>query len=246
MLTKGRIKLIESLKDKKSRIDKKLFVVQGEKSVAELLHSDFEITDIFGTKDFFGKYRLEITNKRLRFETVEAGELQKIGSLETNDSALAVVRQKSVENSVPKNSLILALCDVRDPGNLGTIMRIADWYGIQDIVASKTTCDIYNPKAINASMGSFLRVTVHYVDLEDFFRQAKLPVFGALMKGKNIHEIDFPKDGILLIGNESNGIPTPLLSLISEKITIPRFGEAESLNAGVAAAIILDNWRRNS
>ena len=244
MLTKGRIKLIESLKDKKTRSDKKLFVVQGEKSVAELLHSNFTITEMFGTKDFFSKYRLVIKEKHIPFEIVEAGELKKLGSLEANDSALAIVRQKNSASTLPNKGIILALSDIRDPGNLGTIIRIADWYGITHIVASKTTCDVYNPKTISASMGSFLRVEVGYTDLHNFLKQSKLDVYGAFLKGENVHKTNFPTDGVLVIGNESNGVEESIKSLITKSVTIPRFGGAESLNAAIATAIILDNWKR--
>ncbi len=246
MLTKGRIKFIESLKDKKTRTERKLFVVEGEKSVAELLESDFSIDSLFLTRQFADKYASLLNKKHFVFETVEQEELEKMGSFTSNDSAIAVARQKpNQEFILNKDEIVLALSDVRDPGNLGTILRIADWYGVTSIVASKTTTDLYNSKTIGASMGSFLRVKVFYTDLESFLEKSGVPVFSADMKGSNVHGMKFPKGGILLLGNESNGIPKELTKYITEKITIPRFGGAESLNVAIAGAVILDNWRRN-
>lgn len=247
MLTKGRIKFIESLKDKKSRTDRKLFVVEGEKSVAELLKSDYSIDSLFLTKSFITKYAEIIKQKRFTFESVEQEEIEKMGAFGSNNAALAVVRQK--QNIAPKianTDLVLALCDIRDPGNLGTIMRIADWYGIKHIIASTTTTDVYNNKTISASMGSFLRVSVFYTDLRQFLKSSFLPVYAAVLKGDNVHKVSFPKAGILLLGNESNGIDTELAALAKNKIAIPRFGGAESLNVATAAAVIIDNWKRSS
>lgn len=244
MLTKGRIKLIESLKDKKTRTEKGLFIVEGAKSVAELIESDFKIETLFGTKDFLSKYRETIKSKNIVTETVEPGELKKIGTFEVNDSALAVVRQKPNHPVSKDVGIILALCDVRDPGNLGTIIRIADWYGVKQIIASKGTTDLYNSKTISASMGSFVRVNVFYTDLDAFLRETQLPVFGALLKGDDVHKQTFPKSGILVVGNESNGIQQNLISFIKHPITIPSYGEAESLNVAIATAVILDNWKQ--
>jgi RNA methyltransferase, TrmH family len=246
MLTKGRAKFIESLKDKKVRTAQKLFVVEGEKSVAELLSSDFSIDSLFITKSFESKYASLLKQKRFSYELVEKEEIENMGSFGSNEAALAVVRQKTNDPlTAYADEIVLALSDIRDPGNLGTILRIADWYGIRKVLASNTTVDFYNNKAISASMGSFLRVKVFYTDLEKFISRAKVPVFAALMKGENVHETKFPKGGILIMGNESNGISKDLQSLVNNKITIPRFGSAESLNAAVATAVILDNWKRS-
>lgn len=247
MLTKGRAKFIESLKDKKFRTERKLFVVEGEKSVAELLESDFSIDSLFLTHDFIKKHETVLKSKRFLFETVEQEELEKMGSFGSNNAALAVARQKP--NTTPQIStdeIILALDDVRDPGNLGTIIRIADWYGVKNIICSSTTTDFYNNKTISASMGSFLRVKVFYTDLEKFLRESDLPIFGAMLKGENVHTLKFPKSGILLLGNESNGISRDLEKLVKNKVSIPRVGLAESLNVATATAVILDNWRRTS
>ncbi len=245
MLTKNQAKLIKSLADKKNRVETGLFLVEGAKSVIELLNSDFEIDLILTTDEFFAKHGEQIRDWSKEFEIVKQDEIEKVGTLETNDSALAVVKQKS--NTAPETKstgIILALDEIKDPGNLGTIIRIADWYGVKNIVASKNTVDFYNPKVIAASKGSFTRVNMFYTDLKEFLPQTKLSILGAYMEGVNIHETKFPSNGILLMGNESNGVNSELEKFITEKITIPSFGHAESLNVAIATAVILDNWKR--
>ena len=146
--------------------------------------------------------------------------------------------------SVSDQEFVLVLDDIRDPGNLGTIIRTADWYGIHKIVASVETADFYNPKVISATMGSFTRVSIFYTDLPQYLSGIKHRIFGAFLNGKNIHEVSFAPGGLVVIGNESRGISATLNSYITDKITIPRYGEAESLNAAIATAIICDNLRR--
>jgi TrmH family RNA methyltransferase len=138
----------------------------------------------------------------------------------------------------------LALDEIQDPGNLGTIIRIADWYGIEHVVCSKGCTDVYNPKCINSTMASFLRVKVHYQDINQVAEQTKLPIMVAVLEGQNIHQGNLPKEGILVIGNEGHGVHTSIISNAQYKLTIPRFGEAESLNAAISTAIILDNLIR--
>ncbi len=242
MFTKNQAKLIKSLDEKKNRIETGMFLVEGEKSVSELLDSDFEIDLILTTTEFFDKYGEKIREKSKSYEIVNQFELEKVGTFATNDSAIAVVKQKT--NMEPKISaeLVLALDEIKDPGNLGTIIRIADWYGIKNIIASKNTVDFYNPKVITATKGSFTRVNMFYTDLNDFLLKTKLPVLGAFLDGENIHETKFPASGILVMGNESNGVSKEIEKIISKKITIPAYGKAESLNVAIATAIILDNW----
>lgn len=212
----------------------------------ELLKSDFEIELLLTTAEFFDSYGDEIREKSKTFEIVNQFELEKVGTFETNDSALAVVKQKiNKVFEIQKDEIVIALDEIKDPGNLGTIIRIADWYGIKDVVASKETVDFYNPKVIAATKGSFARVNIFYADLKDFISQQKLPILGAFLNGENIHKIQFPSGGILLMGNESNGINKEMEKLITKKITIPAFGKTESLNVAIATAIILDNWKRN-
>jgi TrmH family RNA methyltransferase len=246
MFTKNQAKLIRSLQDKKSRTETGLFLVEGEKNVLELLNSDFVIDLLLITDGFLEKHGGLVKGKIASYEIVSESDLEKNGTLGTNDSALAVVRQKQdIPLEMKNDELIIALDKVQDPGNLGTIIRIADWYKIRNIVASKDTVDFYNPKVISASKGSFARVDVSYVDLRDYLSKANMPILGAYLKGENIHKIDFPKGGILLVGNESNGINDDLGEFVTKKITIPSYGKMESLNVAMATAIIVDNWKRN-
>ena len=250
MFTKGQASAIKSLQDKKYRQKTGLFLVEGEKSVAETLNSDFEIKTLLATKNFYTKYQKQINSKKIECEIVEAPEIEKVSALESNDAALAIVKQKSPEIldskiSLGDNDIVLALDNIRDPGNFGTIIRIADWYGIKKIMASIGTVDFYNPKVISATKGSFTRVTVRYADLENYLAETKAPILGAFMEGVNAHKFTFPKNGILVMGNESNGITPEIEKLVTQKITIPNFGgQAESLNVAIATAVLLDNWKR--
>jgi len=246
MFTKGQANMIKSLQDKKYREKTGLFLVEGEKSVIETINSDFEIKTILATKPFYTKYQKLINNKKIVCEIVEAPEIENVSSLESNDSALAIVKQKTFAMAkVENNEIILALDNIRDPGNFGTIIRIADWYGIKKIVASIGTVDLYNPKVISTTKGSFTRVNVYYADLSKYLSEVKAPILGAFMQGENAHKFAFPKNGILVMGNESNGITPEIEKLIKQKITIPNFGSgAESLNVSIATAVLLDNWAR--
>ncbi len=246
--------MIKSLHDKKDRQKMGLFLVEGEKSVAETLNSDFEIKTILATKAFYTKYQKEINSKKIVCEIVEPGEIEKVSTMETNDAALAIVKQKTagvLDNKISEAEIVLALDNIRDPGNFGTIIRIADWYGIKKIVASIGTVDLYNPKVISATKGSFTRVNVYYADLGKYLADIKAPILGAFMQGENAHKFAFPKNGILVMGNESNGIAPEIEKLVTQKVSIPSFGStlekngrAESLNVAIATAILLDNWIR--
>ncbi len=240
--------MVRSLQEKKYREKTGLFLVEGEKSVVETLNSDFDIQTLLTTKSFYTKYQKLIQKKKVNYEIVETGEIEKVSALESNDSALVIVKQKQTvlgDIKISENETVLALDNIRDPGNLGTIIRIADWYGIKKIIASVGTVDFYNPKVISATKGSFTRVEVYYADLNIFLSEVKVPVLGAFMTGKNVHQFNFPKRGILVMGNESNGITPEIEKLVTEKITIPSFGGAESLNVAIATAVMLDNLRRN-
>lgn len=245
MFTKNQSKLIKSLHDKKGRKESGLFLVEGEKSSVELLNSDFEIEYAIFSEYFYNKYS-EIIEKNIKnYDIVSQGEIEKNGTLESNDSALIIAKQKSFSlPTLKENEIVLALDEIKDPGNLGTIIRIADWYGIKNIVASENTTDFYNPKTISASKGSFTRINVFYTKLEEYLLKTKLPILGTFLGGKDVHAFDFPKSGILLMGNESNGINEELEKIVTEKITIPSYGKAESLNVAIATAVILDNWKK--
>lgn len=245
MFTKNQAKLIKSLQDKKNRVELGLFLVEGEKSVLEVLNSDFEVDLVLTTTEFFDKFGDKIREKSKSYEIVNQFELEKVGTFATNDSALAVVKQKE-NTSFNVNEIVIALDEIKDPGNLGTIIRIADWYGIKNIVASKETVDFYNPKVITATKGSFTRVNMFYTDLKDFLSKQKSPIFGAFLNGENIHKMKFPSKGIIVLGNESNGVNKEIEKLITQKVTIPSYGKAESLNVSIATAVILDNWKKNT
>lgn len=242
MLSKAKIKFIKSLQIKKYRKQEQCFIVQGAKSVQELLHSDFETLMIVGTAGFLSALSAEV-----KAERIEAGEKELTGlsEFQTNDSVLAIARVKPNRPLDPvRGSFTLVLDDIRDPGNLGTIIRTADWYGIHNIIASPETADFYNPKVISATMGSFTRAHVFYDDLVHVLSGADQKIYGAYLRGKNIHEEKFSDGGMIVIGNESRGIAPELEQFITHKITIPRYGQAESLNAAIATAVICDNIRR--
>lgn len=238
--------MIKSLHDKKYRQNTGLFLVEGEKSVVETLNADFEIKMILATKPFYTKYSKLIKDKKIICEIVEQGEIEKVSTLESNDSTLAIVKQKENKPlAIENDEIILALDNIRDPGNFGTIIRIADWYGIKNVIASIGTVDLYNPKVISATKGSFTRVNIYYTDLSDFLSKTDRPVLGTFMTGENVHKFNFPKKGILVMGNEANGISRETEKFITKKVTIPAFGQTESLNVAVATAVIIDNWKRN-
>jgi TrmH family RNA methyltransferase len=242
MISKAKLKYIKSLQVKKYRKQEQSFVVEGAKGVQELFASDFDVTMVCATAAF-----LDANSKLLRragVEVVEVSEreLQQAGSFLSNDAAIAVARIR--ENRRPelaRGEFALVLDDIRDPGNLGTIIRTADWYGLKHIIGSTETADVYNPKVISATMGSFTRVRVYYTSLESFVRDSGLPAYGTFLDGEDIHHTIPGSGGLIVIGNESNGISREVATLVTTRITIPRKGKAESLNAAVATAIVLDN-----
>ena len=242
MITKNQIKYINSLQQKKFRVEHQSFVVEGAKSVLELLKANFEIELLFVTDDFFREHEAIFQTLSIQPEIVKSEELEKAGSFSSNNAALALVKTKeNGELLVDEKEFALILDDIRDPGNLGTIIRVADWYGITKIICSPSTVDFYNPKVINATMGSFTRVSLYYVDLENFIKNQQVNIYGTLLDAENIHHTRFSDSGYIVIGNEANGISEKVTKLITHKITIPRFGGAESLNAGIATAVVLDN-----
>lgn len=241
MLSKAKIKYIKSLHLKKNRMQDKLFLVEGSKSVLELLNSTIEVAEVFGTEGFWNENKNEIKRSGVSFELVGDNELDKAGTLTTNNAALALA--KIPEPTSVKLSLdrwTLALDQINDPGNLGTIIRIADWYGIEQIIISENSVDAYNPKTVSASKGSLSRVQVHYADLHSTLSAYTGTILGADMEGTNVHVLEAPKGGVLVMGSESHGISGELDSLLTQRITIPRLGGAESLNVAVATAIICD------
>ena len=235
-------KAIRSLTDKKYRDNTKKFLVEGEKNVLELIRSDIQIDSVFATKEFQKKHKLLLEEKNVRVQSVEASELVAYGTLEHNNDALAIAIQKKMIFPEATEGVTLVVDDIRDPGNLGTLIRIADWYGVKNIVCSEASVDWYNPKVINATMGSFTRIQCFYTDLPNFLAKQKAPKIGTFLKGKSSHEFVFPKTGVLILGSESHGISKDVEKCVTEKITIPKFGGAESLNIAIAGAVMLDRW----
>jgi RNA methyltransferase, TrmH family len=242
MLSKNEIKLITSLKQKKYRLQHQLFVAEGKKTILELLNSKLQLHQLFTTT-------LEFDVSDVLQTTITAKELNKISFLKTPNTVLAVFEIPKPQ-PIDFSKLIVALDNVRDPGNLGTIIRLCDWFGVKDLVCNLETVDCYNPKVIQATMGSITRVNVSYLDLESLLSSQKtIQKFGAFMDGKTIYNMSFPDSGILVLGNEANGISKEVESRITDRISIPRFGElqaTESLNVANAAAILLSEFKRRT
>ena len=240
MVSKNQIKRITSLQQKKYRKQEQLFFVEGVKGVQELLASNFELVELFTTNSEL------FTVDKSKVCAITEVELQKISALTTPNVCLALFKIPSAV-SFEETGLIVALDDVRDPGNLGTIIRLCDWFGIKTLYCSEESVDVYNPKVVQATMGSISRVNVVYGNLEKLLSETKLPVFGTFMDGKNIYKEQLPSEGIIVMGNEANGISKPIENLISQRIAIPRFGDlqaTESLNVATATAIVLSEFKR--
>ena len=235
MLSKNELKYIQSLCHKKQRQAEGLFIAEGTKLAEELLKSDYRIRKIYATTD----WEPSVSPKE-EVVTISEAELERISSLQTPNKVLLIAEQP-LKKTAPllSKGLTLLLDGIQDPGNLGTLIRIADWFGIKQIIAGEHTAELYNPKVIQSTMGSFIRVNVTYQSLKEVLTSCKLPVYGALLKGENVNIMKPVTDGLLVIGNESKGISNELLSYITYPVTIPRMGGAESLNAAVAAGIIL-------
>jgi TrmH family RNA methyltransferase len=239
MVSKNQIKLIKSLTQKKYRKEHQLFIAEGSKVIEELLQSNFELEFIYTTKSMF--YDVSEAKKAIVLDS----DLAKITALATANDCLAIFKipeTKKIQNS----GLIIALDDIRDPGNLGTIIRLCDWFGISQIICSQQTVDVYNPKVVQATMGSMARVNITYVDLELYLAESENVIFGTFMDGENIYKKQLPASGIIVLGNEANGISKTVEAQITQKIAIPRFGNlqlTESLNVATAAAIILSEFR---
>ena len=240
MVSKNQIKLITSLQQKKFRLANGLFLAEGAKVIGELLHSEYDLEHLYETGENFNQVMPE---KRSR---ISEDELKKLSALAAYNNCLAIFKvpgQKTIEQT----GLIAALDDIRDPGNLGTIIRLCDWFGIRQVVCSNETVDVYNPKTVQASMGSIARVAVHYTDLQQLLEDTKLPVYGTFMDGSDIYQEKLTADGIVVFGNEASGISEKVEKCITKRISIPRFGEmqkTESLNVAAAAAIIFSEFSR--
>ena len=238
ILSNNHQKLITSLSQKKYRQKHQLFIAEGVKVVRELLKSSFELEIIFSTDHEFSSLDC--------FVQVSDQELKKISSLKTPNKVLALFKIPS-QKKINSSGLIVALDTVNDPGNLGTIIRLCDWFGVEQLVCSKDTVDCYNSKVVQATMGSLTRVSISYLNLPEYLQTVSLPIFIADMDGVNIHKAKLPASAVLVIGNEANGVSETLKQLVSNKISIPRYGnsnQVESLNVATATAVLLNEFRR--
>ena len=242
MLSKNQIKIITSLDKKKYRKKHQLFVVEGGKSIQEFLSSDFELEELFTTEDM---YQVADSKQNL----ISDPELKKISFLSTPNKALATFKIPEPKH-IESNGLIVALDNINDPGNLGTIIRLCDWFGIQDLICNLKTVDCYNPKVVQASMGSLTRVNITYLDLQNYLKESdKSPVYGAFMDGDPVYSAETENNAILVLGNEANGIDAGIEKYITHRISIPQFNHArktESLNVATATAIMLSEFKRRT
>jgi TrmH family RNA methyltransferase len=240
MVSKNQIKLISSLQQKKFRFANQLFIAEGVKVIQELLKSNFTLDHLYCTEPLFE----EVGNS---YKTIiSESDLKKISALSTPNNCLAVFKMPSVKPII-EQGLIIALDDIRDPGNLGTILRLCDWFGISQVICSEQTVDIFNPKVVQATMGSIARVNVSYLDLNLFLQKTTLPIFGTFMNGSTIYKEILPNEAVIVMGNEANGISESIEKTIKNRLTIPRFGDlqqTESLNVATATAIILSEFSR--
>jgi len=251
VLSKNKIKLIRSLDQKKSRSATGLFVAEGKKLVLDLLLSDFAVSEVFCTRNTAA----ELTNFKsgLNIDIVDKEELRRISFLKTTPEIVALcgIPKSAISWDEIRDNLSLVLDQIQDPGNLGTIVRLADWFGIRNIICSENCADIYNPKVVQATMGAFTRVKIHYVPLTGFLGDAKrlnIPIYGTFLEGENLYQCELTENGLIVMGNEGNGISDDVSHQIPRKISIPSFpaGEitSESLNVAVATSVICAEFRR--
>lgn len=256
MLSRQQIKFINSLYQKKFRKEHQCFIAEGSKLVEELLQSRFNCTGVFATGTWIAKNQKLLNLKQVECLEVNESELQRISSLTTPNQALATfsIAQKTFEPGTAQHEVVLMLDDLNDPGNLGTILRTADWFGINHVICSPESVDLYNPKTIQATMGSVARVNVYYLDLVEVLKNkhASVPVYGAVLHGKPLTDCITNRNGYLLIGNEAHGISPRLQTHITHPVRIPSYAEGgpgiyrpESLNAAIAAAILCWEFRKH-
>ncbi len=251
MLSKSLIKLVRSLDQKKYRIDNKLFVAEGNKIVEEIIKNNLSVKYIIATNEWLLKQDSKI---KAEIIGVTKEEIQKISFQKTPQDVIAIcnICDYKLDYTEIKQDLTLALDDVQDPGNVGTIIRIADWFGIKNILASHSTADVYNPKVIQATMGAFARVKVHYVLLPELLLKLKnefdINIYGTTLNGENIYTQNLNSNGVIVMGSEGSGISQPVLKTLSEQLLIPNFSDnlqkSESLNVATATAIICSEFRR--
>lgn len=252
MLSRNQIKLIQSLNRKKSRDESGLFLVEGTKMVEEALISGYRIHSIISTSEF-KRHHFKTASAQINWIESDPDTLRKASLQQNPQDAMAIVYKPEQQTDVvyPEVELYLVLDFIQDPGNLGTILRVADWFGIKTVICSENTVDCYNPKVVQASMGAIFRVNTFYTDLQKFipgFAGLNIPVYGTFLEGKNIYAEKLTPNGFLILGNEGNGISASVENLVTRKLFIPRFtdtdNQPESLNVAIAAAICCSEFRR--
>ena len=249
MLSKNQIKLVHSLELKKNRKKEGLFVAEGPKVVGDLLRAGYKAHSIFKVESSMFNLQSSMFNLQCSIFNVTDDELRKLSFLQHPQEVLAVFEIPQTSNfNLQTSNLSLALDGIQDPGNLGTIIRIADWFGIDAIYCSPDTADVYNPKVVQATMGSIAHVPIIYTDLQELLSKADCPIYGTLLDGEDIYQQQLEPKGIIVMGNEGNGISAPIRKLITHKLLIPNFNQgsttAESLNVAIATAITCSEFRR--
>jgi TrmH family RNA methyltransferase len=253
MLSKNKIKLIQSLSRKKNRDETGLFLVEGNKMVEEALRSDFITETLICTSEFLFLHP-EIKSSAKELIVADSDSIQKASLLQNPQDALALIRQPAIQLFDPnlQLDLMLALDFIQDPGNLGTILRIADWFGIHTVICSENTVDVYNPKVVQASMGAVFRVKTEYIKLENLLQNTvedQIPVYGTFLEGNNIYTETLSSNGIIVMGNEGNGISEAVSQFVTRKLFIPSFSsdknKPESLNVAIATAICCSEFKRS-
>jgi TrmH family RNA methyltransferase len=239
MIVKSQVKYIQSLGHKKHRDEEEVFIAEGPKLINELLNaSNTQLVNLFAVREWIEANQSGITEKQVT--EITGPELDRISFLTTANQVLGVFKKPSFSEIKLQGKITLVLDNIQDPGNLGTIVRTADWFGVKQIICSEESADVFNPKVVQATMGSISRVQVLYTSLMDFLSANKeIPRYATVLEGDDIASMERVKEGIIVIGNESRGINKELMKMIDQKITIPRKGEAESLNAAVATGIVL-------
>ena len=240
MLSKNEIKDIQSLRHKKQREEARLFIAEGPKIIGELLTiAPHQFKKVYAVQEWINEHKKLLTQTEI--EAISENELERLSQLQTANQVIGVLHQFESIDPTASNALTLYLDTIQDPGNFGSIIRIADWFGIQDIVCTEGCADLYNLKVVQATMASIARVNVFYDENQNWLGQQSIPKYAAALQGKSLYDAGKITEGILIIGNESKGIQASIMELANEKITIPKTGHAESLNAAVATGIILSH-----
>ncbi|HVZ64102.1 MAG TPA: RNA methyltransferase [Lacunisphaera sp.] len=255
-LPKAEIARLRALREKKHREAARLFVVEGEKVVGELLAAGFPFLEVYATEEWLGRAASPFAAGRRGAESapypdpiaISDSEMARLSHFPTPATILAIgrIERRPLAPGDLDRGLTLALDGIQDPGNVGTLLRVADWFALDRVVLSPDCADLFSQKVINASMGSFARVAVHTTELADALADAKAPILGCDLQGEDVHSLAPCRDAVVVIGREGRGLSPAVQARVTRRVTIPRFGGAESLNAAIAAAVVCDNLRRTS